>query len=224
MNIPQIKDELSKFLQILRGLKRNEERIFVVDDELGLGLLKLFYLNHLLKQGYLITIESKIKDKFLPLDLEKELPEIPNISPAFTFIFGELSDNIKEHAHTNEAYFFYNQIDNEEILGVFDAGISIPLRYKEALFDFKEPKEAIKMALEGISTKTKEERGYGLRSIVKIVKSLNGKVLIISGEAIGFIDENNFVFDNLEFFWIGTSVIINASKPSKDFNFLELIK
>lgn len=222
MNLETLKENLFNFLKTIKNLQRNKESTFELEELNFENILKSFYLYHLKNEGYLINLKSEITEIMKIVNVDKEF-QLINVSDVINYFLGELIDNVKEHSHTNEAYIFYKS-NEKEILGVADFGISIPLRYKELGFDFKEPKEAIEMALEGISVKSKEERGWGLRSVVKIAKVLNGEILIVSGESISHISDLETICDNLSFFWPGTSIIIEIEKPPKNFNFLEYIK
>ena len=223
MDLEIFKKNLFNFLKIIKDLQRNKESFFELKELNFENILKSFYLSHLKNEGYLIEIKSEITEALKIVNVNKEEIQLSNASDITNYFLGELLDNVKEHSHALEAYVFC-KTNAKEILGVADFGISIPLRYKELGFDFKEPKEAIKMALEGISVKSKEERGWGLRSIAKIIKALKGEILIVSGEALSYIIDSEITLENLDFFWPGTSVIIEFNKPREEFNFLEYIK
>lgn len=222
MKLDVLRENIFNFLKTIKDLQRNEEKSFELKELKFENILKSFYLLHLKSEGYLITLESEIFSNLRIKNVKEEI-QLNNASDVTNYFLGELVDNVKEHSHTSEVYIFYKTNENE-ILGVADFGISIPLRYKELGFDFKEPKEAIRMALEGISVKSREERGWGLQSIAKVIRVLNGKILIVSGEALSYLVNSETILENLNFFWPGTSVIIEFKKPEKEFNFLEYLK
>jgi hypothetical protein len=223
MNLDLVKDVLVKINQS----RRNEKISIKLPedlDKLTLILLK-FLFNLKIREKYLIEVSPKFtEDNFLitnissfNLDFDKfiEKYDFPfHIKNLISFIAGELYDNIKEHAHSFDVYLDLEK--NEEIyLGVFDNGITIFNRYKEAGIEVKDYKEAIEKALEGISAKSIEERGYGLRTIKKIIKNINGKMYVFSGEAYGVIDNQEKV-DFLDFYFPGTGVILSFPLTSKN--------
>jgi anti-sigma regulatory factor (Ser/Thr protein kinase) len=223
MNLDLVKDVLVKINQS----RRNEKISIKLPedlDKLTLILLK-FLFNLKIKEKYLIEVSPKfIESNFLitnissfNLDFDKfiEKYNFPfNIENIISFIVGELYDNIKEHAHSFDVYLDLEK--NEEIyLGVFDNGITIFNRYKEAGIEIKDYKEAIEKALEGVSAKSIEERGYGLRTIKKIINNINGKMCVFSGEAYGVIDKQEKV-NFLDFYFPGTGVILSFPLTSKN--------
>jgi anti-sigma regulatory factor (Ser/Thr protein kinase) len=223
MNLDLVKDVLVKINQS----RRNEKISIKLPEDLDkhtLILLK-FLFNLKIKEKYLIEVSPKfIESNFLitnissfNLDFDKfiEKYNFPfNIKNIISFIVGELYDNIKEHAHSFDVYLDLEK-DKDIYLGVFDNGITIFNRYKEAGIEVKDYKEAIEKALEGVSAKSIEERGYGLRTIKKIINNINGKMYVFSGEAYGVIDKQEKV-NFLDFYFPGTGVILSFPLTSKN--------
>jgi len=223
MNLDLVKDFLVKINQSRRNEKISIK--FPEDlDKFTLILLK-FLFNLKIREKYLIEVSPKfIENNFLitnissfNLDFDKFIKKYnfsSNIKNIIFFIIGELYDNIKEHSHSFDVYLDLEK--NEEIyLGVFDNGITIFNRYKEVGIEGKDYKEAIEKALEGVSAKSIEERGYGLRTIKKIIKNVNGRICVFSGEAYGVIDNQEKV-DFLDFYFPGTGVILSFPLTSKN--------
>jgi anti-sigma regulatory factor (Ser/Thr protein kinase) len=223
MNLDLVKDVIIKINQS----RRNEKISIKLPedlDKLTLILLK-FLFNIKIREKYLIEVSPKfIENNFLitnissfNLDFDKfiEKYDFPfNIKNIISFITGELYDNIKEHAHSFDVYLDLEK-DKDIYLGVFDNGITIFNRYKEAGIEVKDYKEAIEKALEGVSAKSIEERGYGLRTIKKIINNINGKMCVFSGEAYGVINKQEKV-DFLDFYFPGTGVILSFPLTSKN--------
>ena len=214
--------DFAKFKEILTKInqsKRNEKILIDLPENLDkftLILLK-FLINLKIKEKYLIEIDPKfINSNFLitnivnfNFDFDKFIENYnfnSHTKNIIFFIVGELYDNIKEHSHSFDVYLYLEK--NEKVyLGVFDNGITFFNRYKEAGIEVKTHKEAIEKALEGISAKSIEERGFGLRTIKKITKDVNGKMCIFSGEGYAIIDDEERV-DVLDFYFPGTGVIL----------------
>lgn len=111
-----------------------------------------------------------------------------NISNAnlINYILGELTDNIIEHSKYTNNYILAQYYKNTGLeICIYDDGIGIPQSFKNAGFDLDKDYDAIKMALNGESTKDNKERGTGLSSINRIMEgSSNNEFIIISGKAI----------------------------------------
>jgi len=223
MNLKLIKEIITK----INKSKRNEEVFieFPKDLDKFTSIILKFILILKIKEKYLLKLPEKFtKENFLitnilnfNLDFDGFIETYDlssNIKNIILFIVGELFDNIKEHSHSFDVYLALEK--NEEILlGVFDNGITIFNRYKEAGIKVKDYKEAIKKAIKGISAKSIEERGYGLKTIQKIVKNLGGKMFIFSGEAYAAIDNKEKICD-LNFYFPGTGVILSFPSVSKN--------
>jgi glucose-6-phosphate-specific signal transduction histidine kinase len=223
MNLKLIKEVINK----INKSKRNEEVFieFPKDLDKFTSIILKFILILKIKENYLLKVpEEFIKENFLitnilkfNLDFDsfiKKYDLFSSIKNIILFIVGELFDNIKEHSHSFDVYLGLEK--NEEVfLGIFDNGITIFNRYKEAGVEVKDYKEAIKKAIEGISAKSIEERGYGLKTIQKIVKNLKGKMFIFSGEAYAAIDDKEKIYD-LDFYFPGTGVILSFPSVSKN--------
>ncbi len=124
-----------------------------------------------------------------------------NISNAnlINYILGELTDNIIEHSKYTNNYILAQYYKNTglEICIYDDDGIGIPQSFKNAGFHFDKDYEAIKMALNGESTKDNKERGTGLSSINRIMESSSkNEFIIISRKAIyNFYDGKGNVYN-----------------------------
>jgi anti-sigma regulatory factor (Ser/Thr protein kinase) len=110
---------------------------------------------------------------------------IKNIN-LINYILGELTDNIIEHSRSVNNYILAQYYKNTGLeICIYDDGIGIPNNFKNAGFKLNNDYDAIKMALNGISTKGDRERGTGLSSINRMVESSkNNEFIIISGKAI----------------------------------------
>jgi hypothetical protein len=107
------------------------------------------------------------------------------------YIFGEVVANIDEHSKCSKSFFTAQHYMNKGFFeaAFLDNGITIPGTFKQKgiLKDLKDV-EYIKKATEGISTKEGGGRGHGLPSICKIIKDMNGDILIVSGNGALYIN------------------------------------
>ena len=125
-------------------------------------------------------------------EINKLLNDIVRIIPktfgsSIIYILGELTDNIEQHSNYSNAYIFLRQNINENMVEmlIFDDGLTIPFVFEKNNKKFSKDSEAIKMALEGTTTKREAIlRGFGLRTSKEIVKALRGSMKIISRRGI----------------------------------------
>lgn len=112
----------------------------------------------------------------------------------------ELLNNIFDHSKSKiPGYTFtqYNSTSNRIITSLCDFGIGIPRNIKNFLKknnrDTITSIEALKLSLENrFTTKSKpHNRGFGLETVIQNVKSLNGKLIIISNDVNYVLFPNN---------------------------------
>jgi hypothetical protein len=116
----------------------------------------------------------------------KDLFELGNL-------LGELMNNVFDHSECPIPGYTFTQADlrmGQLITSVCDFGIGIPQKVNNYLKSINQPEllptDALIKATEyEFSTKSQpRNRGFGLDTIIKNVSSLNGRIRIISGEAI----------------------------------------
>ena len=171
------------------------------------------------------------KKKVFAKNFDKELEILTNslrkfkLPPGFfDFIFyviSELFVNIKEHAQIKEGLIVLKIKENQCLIKVEDHGIGIRRSYLKKNIFPKDDFSAIEFALSGLSTKSFQERGFGLYSIRKLVETLKGKLLIKTGFAKVLIRKNKISFQRLKKEFKGTSVEIEV--PIKKLDFYKII-
>lgn len=132
-------------------------------------------------------------------NLNKQISDVleaikPNLHDNFgagvSYLIGELSDNIVDHSRFSYASLMAQYYPKKRFfdIGILDNGITIPGAFKEAGIAFKDDCDAIKKAMEGISTKEElrgdgtTARGWGLRTSKKVaIEGLNGEMHVYSG-------------------------------------------
>lgn len=111
---------------------------------------------------------------------------------ATSYFIDELVNNIYDHSKFEHAFFMaqrYNKMKFTE-MAFFDDGISIPGSYREYGLKFNDI-EAIKAALDGVSSKAGMERGYGLCTSIRLLREgLKAEVLVVSKSAAFYFNEN----------------------------------
>jgi len=167
------------------------------------------------------------KNKKMDLEINKFLNNIRRDVPltfgsSILYIIGELTDNIEQHSNYSNAFVFFRHSPKEKQVeaAVFDDGFSIPVVFEKNKIRFSKDFEAIKMAIEGKTTKKEDiSRGFGLRTIREIVKALKGRIQIISRKGMldiqdSKIDVIDFEKDKLD----GTFIYLKLKIPDKDLN------
>lgn len=105
---------------------------------------------------------------------------------AFNFILNELIDNIYEHSYFNHAFVLAQSYPTKGFseISIFDDGISIPGSFNKHGIPFRSDADAISMAINGTSTKSKR-RGYGINSSMRMyIEGGRAEVLWVSRNGI----------------------------------------
>jgi hypothetical protein len=119
-------------------------------------------------------------------DLSKTTQLFASNRDAYHYLLSELVDNIYEHAQASRAYVMAQCYPKKGLIetSFMDDGMTIPRSLQLGTgtsYPSGRAPRAILDALEGKSAKGGGERGFGLRSSVRIVNALGGEVLIVSG-------------------------------------------
>lgn len=119
-------------------------------------------------------------------DLSKTTQVFSGNKDAYHYLLSELVDNIYEHARASRAYVMAQRYPKKELIeaSFMDDGMTIPKSLEVGTgttYPAARAHEAILDALNGKSAKGGGERGYELRTSVRIVNALDGEVLIVSG-------------------------------------------
>jgi len=106
-----------------------------------------------------------------------------NFGDGVNYLIGELSDNIDAHSKFTYASLMAQYYPRKRFfdIGVLDNGLTIPGVFDKAKITFKDDCDAIRQAMEGVSTKNEGGRGFGLRTSKKVaIEGLNGEMHIYS--------------------------------------------
>jgi anti-sigma regulatory factor (Ser/Thr protein kinase) len=224
----------AQMVKILQTLKREAEHeiVFAHPPTAYLLFLPLFSIltAQMILDGYMINSQqtSTVPFRVLPSSLletafdelvpriDKALTKRPDIWTMSLYMVGELVDNISDHAHSRlNAVGFQSKDQTVELL-VADTGISIPHAYRMADIQVRDDVDAVEKSLQGISSKTVEERGTGLPSIVRMVQALSGEMILLSAGALLQITKKNIQPLPVPFFWQGTCIYVRFPLPQKN--------
>jgi hypothetical protein len=147
---------------------------------------------------------------------------------AFSYFIGELVDNICQHSSFLDAYILAQKYETKKFIevGIIDNGISIPGVFENAGFEFNDTK-ALFEAINGQSTKSDVERGFGLKSSLKLLtKGLHGECLIVSrrGGLIATEEEKTLYNMDKDHEFSGTLICVRVPYTSKDVNIYDYIE
>ena len=150
---------------------------------------------------------------------------------AFKYVVGELVDNIYQHSSFTKAMIMAQRYDRLGYtdLSFFDNGITIVGSFlrRGLIYAEGDSYKAISDAITGLSSKGGTERGYGLKSSVRIfLDGLEGEFLIVSGiGAIYLSNKEKYAYKLTEPYKLkGTLISLkvqNSSKQTNIYNFVE---
>jgi len=154
-------------------------------------------------------------------DIQRQDETLLGNAEAFTYVVGELTDNIYQHSQFARALIMGQKYHTKGYvdLSFFDNGITIPVTFEKIGLKLK-PYEAIAEAINGAST-IHEDRGFGLRTCTAIcIKGLEGQLLAVSGSGAVYSskDENNFYSLSNQYSLNGTLITLRIplTAPSID--------
>ncbi|HLC76848.1 MAG TPA: hypothetical protein VJH04_01450 [archaeon] len=106
---------------------------------------------------------------------------------ALKFLTSELQTNVEQHSRVGSYWIlaqYWKKTETCEIC-MADTGIGYKESYKGTEHEVKDDTSAILNAIEGISSKTPEERGAGIPGILKIfIDGYKGELVMLSGNAL----------------------------------------
>lgn len=133
------------------------------------------------------------------------------------YTLSELSANVKEHSKAKNILVEININKKNCLIKFIDNGMGLRKSYLLRKIYPKDDFTAIEFALAGLSTKSSQERGFGLYSIRKLTSALNGQVVIQSGFAQTVIKENQTVSKKMPQKIQGLSIILQTPIKTLDF-------
>jgi len=165
----------------------------------------------------------KVLDK-LEQDLYKEISNL-NFHDRFYLslkhIIYEILANIKEHLLCKNVEIKIKITQKTVTINIIDDGIGLKQSYLKNGIFVNDDKQAIEMALAGVSTKKRNERVFGLSSIRKLSEKLGGSIYIKTGTIQAEFKKDISKFSKINFIK-GTDILLNL--PIKKINIYEIIK
>ena len=152
-----------------------------------------------------------------------------NFGFSINYLLAELSDNIEQHSQFTQASIMTQYYPDKKYIdvGIFDNGISIPALFEKKGLKFSDDCDAIKKAIEGVSTKEEQGRGFGLRTSKNLVlEGLNGEMYILSRKGALILNPKNkeksqeLMKNALK----GTLIYMRFSAPKKGLNIIEYVE
>jgi len=128
---------------------------------------------------------------------------------ALKYLTSELVTNIREHARTDSYWILAQYWEKTETcqIAIADTGIGYLESYRGTPYEVANYKEAITNAINGNSSKNDVERGAGIPGMVKIFcEGYGGDIVIMSGDALLYLNRESNDFYDLEVPWVGTFI------------------
>lgn len=197
---------------LLEKARRDGNKIGLSDD--------MWFSSTMILEKKNLSRMEKIAQEWVQEHFDRH-PEMVN---TFFYILGEFVDNVFDHSQSDVATINF-RIESETLLmAIVDCGISIPSAYRSHGIHIRNDQVAMKKAMSGISTKTRKERGTGLRSVHNLVsKGLKGEMMLISGDARMNAEPSGLAFLKSPFYWQGTIANIHVPIPNQHFNFYQYV-
>ncbi len=148
-----------------------------------------------------------------------------DIKNALLYMASELTDNVRDHAHTTFGALAYFSDAGGVALAIADTGISIPAAYREAGIILADDCEALQQALKGVSTKKGETgRGKGLDSVGRLAtQALQGELVMLSGNALLTHTLRGATCAAASLYWQGTIVVVVGRIPKQSIDLYQYV-
>ncbi len=138
-----------------------------------------------------------------------------NIKTAIKYIINEIVANIDEHSGCNNSIFMAQSYPKKGFseIAFFDNGVTIPGRFRAAgkLRPDMSDSDAIKCAIDGVSTKPEGGRGHGLPSTTKILKAMNSDILVVSGAGAAYLNGTDKYLKEDKLYMLGADRALNGT-------------
>lgn len=176
----------------------------------------------------MIFDKSGIIDNLIKICI-KEIGSPHGAVNALSLAIEEIIDNIEQHSEAKYGWInaqFYPTKGYLDIC-ILDRGITLLGNYQKNGISISDDTEALKNALEGLSTKLPESvRGSGLRTFTNMIRgAFEGQMVMISGSAIAYADKKQEPnVQKLSINWQGTIVAIRIPKSSNPIDYSKYIE
>ncbi|MFH1310791.1 MAG: ATP-binding protein [Nanoarchaeota archaeon] len=152
-----------------------------------------------------------------------------NFGFSVNYLLAELSDNIEQHSQFTQASIMTQYYSDKKYIdvGIFDNGITIPSLFEKKGVQFLDDCDAIKKAIEGVSTKEEQGRGFGLRTSKNLVlEGLNGEMYILSRKGALVLNpkDKEKSQELMKKALKGTLIYMRFSAPKKGLNIIKYVE
>ena len=161
-------------------------------------------------------------------DIQNRKETVIGGNDAFTYVVGELVDNMYQHAKFKNGFINGQIYPIKEFVDIcfLDDGITIQKNFVDS-GESLEPYEAIVEAINGYSTVHEPKRGFGLSTSIRIfTEGLSGEVLVVSGAGAVHLAKDQVQLYALETTEVleGTLISIRIPYPSPSINIYPYIE
>lgn len=141
----------------------------------------------------------------------------------------EIIDNIEEHSKAKYGWINAQYYPTKRYLDmcILDRGVTLLENYQKNGISMSDDTEALKNALEGLSTKIIEKmRGSGLRTFTSMIReAFEGEMIMISGPAIAYASKKQEpIVQKISVNWPGIIVAIRIPERSEPVDYAKYIE
>ena len=170
---------------------------------------------------------ERLETLFLEM-IYKILGNTKGTENAIYYPVAEFVSNIFDHSKKDEGFVFGQLYQSKNFLDmcIVDNGRGLANAYKAENKVELSDVDAIKQALEGYSTKRDRERGYGIRTSIRVVcEALGGGFVLLSGNAaLLSLDNKKSIVSLPGFYWQGVIIAYRIPKPTHPINITPYIE
>lgn len=196
-------------------------------EKLSPGYIPIYKFSASKKDARSLIDKSEIIENLIKICTEK-IGSPKGAINALGLAVDEIIDNIEEHSGTQYGWINAQYYPTKKYLDmcILDRGITILGNYQKHGISISDDLEAIKNALEGLSTRPEMIRGSGFRTFTNIIREgFGGEMVVISGQAIAYANKQNLpLVQNLSMDWQGTIIAIRISKRTEPIDYTQYIE
>lgn len=166
--------------------------------------------NHLPITRFSCGLENPLLGKYEESIISKISPEYRNsFISGLKFLTSELQSNVEQHAKINHYWIFAQYWEKTKTCEIClaDSGIGYMESYRGTKYEINDHSSAIKNAIQGLSSKTPDERGAGLTGIMKMfIDGYKGEMVILSGDSLLYLYSKKPIIYKCPINWKGAFV------------------
>lgn len=191
-------------------------------EKISSGYIPIYKFSAAKKDQRSLIDKSEIIENLIKICTEK-IGSPKGAINALELAVDEIIDNIEEHSEAQYGWINAQYYPTKEYLDmcILDRGITILGNYKKHGISISDDSEALKNALEGLSTRPETIRGSGFRTFTNMIRGgFGGEMVVISGRAIAYANKQDLpLVKNLSLDWQGTIIAIRIPRRSEPINY-----